>query len=79
MENDYLKARDELQETLLRLMREDVPCEEALIAMADLTTQIALANCKCEDVAKSLILRMGKHIEAWNLEHVVDGDLNRIC
>jgi hypothetical protein len=50
MGDSYLYAHEELQKTLLRLMHEDVDCAEALSALADLTTQIALANYRCEDV-----------------------------
>jgi hypothetical protein len=60
-------------------MDEEVECAEALSALADITTAIALMNYQSEEVARMVIGRMERNIADWRAQHLLDGDLNQIC
>lgn len=69
--NDYDKTRDELEETLKKLVRGGVEFFPAMLAMGDLYARIVTANLPHE-IALELVATVKLKIEKLNLEKFDD-------
>jgi hypothetical protein len=70
MEDDYERARAEIEASFIKLLGDGCGCMETMLGAGDLIMQVILENYQSEAIAQKFLKRIGRQIPVWRRKNV---------